>query len=197
MSSDANERQEPTARTRKALIDRALQRVHDARTRCQGERLGYGDVDEALRADLQHAVLDLYWALRPLRGEDAIDEWWDDVELSEVWTERITDVKGNLYGRGVDIDMEEEPKSGLESLQVLDGMTQSETRELETFRGKRTETVVKPTILPYQILKDIAGTLEDAAGKLGFNPTVEEQAPRTEIDDDLLDEVKRWQQNNL
>lgn len=197
MSSDSEHDQSPTARTRKRLIDLALQRVHQARTRCQGERLGYGEVDEALRADFQHAILDLYWALRPLRREDAIDEWWEEVELSDGWTERVTAVDGDLHGQGVDVGVEERPKQGLETLRYLDDMTHSQTREVETFRGKQAETVVTPTILPYEILKDIAGTLEDAAGKLGFNPAVEKHSPRTEIDDELMERVKQWQQNNL
>lgn len=66
-------------------------------------------------------------------------------------------------------------------------------------RNSNTETVEKPAILavdPERIV-GVIRELEDVADELGFTAATSGATHRTEIDDDLIEEVEEWRQENL
>lgn len=66
-------------------------------------------------------------------------------------------------------------------------------------RNGNTRTVQKPAILAVdpEKLVDVVRRLEDIADELGFTATTTESTHRTEIDDDLMEEVEKWRKENL
>jgi len=66
-------------------------------------------------------------------------------------------------------------------------------------RNDNSKTRERPAILavdPEQLV-DVIRELEDIADELGFSATIEESTPRVEINDELVEEVEEWRQNNL
>lgn len=171
MSSHSDDDDHTRTRMRRQIIEAAVTNQYRARAEAQRERLLQGEVSDERIASFQQAVLDLYWALRPLREADPVADWWDDVVLSKHWTEEQATVEGDLTGRGVSVSRDVVPKTGLDTLETVERMSTTTTESVDTFIGERVQAVPDQQFLPYEVLADVSGVLEDAAGKLGFNPT--------------------------
>lgn len=66
-------------------------------------------------------------------------------------------------------------------------------------RNGNSRSVQKPAIVavdPERLVKVIR-RLEDIADELGFTATTSQSTHRTEIDDELMEEVERWRKENL
>ncbi|RDZ39432.1 hypothetical protein C5B91_20185 [Haloferax sp. Atlit-10N] len=174
---------------REKLIEDAQVEVHEARSKVTRVRLMYDHVPRAWRQELQEAIIAYYYALRPLRTEGIIEEWWGSVELSSEWTrEVVTDTEtvvretenGGFAEETVDVT-EVKPYRGLQILEELETATVSETVEKSDMRGTRYESVSRQLVLDAPVLIDIAGVLDDAATKLGFSPSIELQDAEGEV----------------
>lgn len=66
-------------------------------------------------------------------------------------------------------------------------------------RNSNTVTEERPAILTVdpERLIDVIRNLDDIADELGFSATIEESTPRVEINNELIEEVEEWRQNNL
>jgi hypothetical protein len=177
---------------RQRLIEEAQLRCHEARSNVLQAKLLANKVPRESALRFQQTLVDYYAALRPLRDEEIVADWWDDVTLSEHWikdvrveTEPV--VTGDYLGtEQVSVQQQKERVvehyEGLDTIEKLDSMTEEKTVSKKGMRGRRTETVSRLKVLDIEILKDISFTLDDAADKLGFGPEVESEMPRDETD---------------
>lgn len=156
MSANAEEEQRST--TRKRLIEVAQMLCYEARSKCLRAKSQYGRVPRVDRIGFQIAIVDYYWALRPLRKDAAVAELWKNEPLSEGWT----------GDNG-------EPITGLDAINEVDDITVYDSVKEVTMRGGQENEVPRDMVLPFPVLKDISGVLDDAAGKLGFNPETPKQ----------------------
>lgn len=158
METTNGQNPEENGRTRKDIIENAQQFCHYVRAECQEVRSQNGQVPEDYRFWFQSAITNYYWALRPMREEPAVMDWWDEVELSDRWTHPETD----------------EPFAGLDLINDVNELSEVVPVEKKTIRGRKTEQQSQPVALPFTILQDISGALDDAGARLGFTPS----APR-------------------
>lgn len=158
-------------RSRRRLIEEAQQVCHYVRAQCQEERSYQGEVPEPYRIDFQNSIANYYWALRPMREESVVKEWWEKAELSEHWFDSETG----------------EPYTGLDTIAKANRLMETDQFQRQTMRGVETVTQSRPVVLPYVILEDISGVLDDAAAKLGF-------AAETP-DDDSLPMIRNFDQS--
>ncbi|AFK19013.1 MULTISPECIES: hypothetical protein [Haloferax] len=173
----------PQKTMRERLIEEAQVDVHEARSKVTRVRLMYDGVPRAWRQELQEAIIAYYYALRPLRTEGLIKDWWSSVELSEEWTRTaVVDTETVLEesddGELVEVEKpitDQIPYRGLGILEDVETATESEVVSVSDMRGEREETVSRQLVLDASILVDIAGVLDDAATKLGFAPSIELQ----------------------
>jgi hypothetical protein len=173
--------------------------IEDAQLRCYEVRSEYqqaslllsGQISRVEVYRLQQAVSDYYWALRPLRDEDPVRDWWDDVTLSEQWTYPVTKTEYEVRGsRAVPVEVTEEiPYEGLETLREHLDQTETVTKTKTGMRGRRTEKVTRQKVLDAGILVDVSGVLDDAADRLGFSPEVKSIDHTDEVDEDDLEEL--------
>lgn len=174
---------------RQRIIEDAEIECHMARKELrQAQLVTDGGLPRRRIMKLQEAILNYYQALKPLREEEPLEGWWEDVELSEHWTAPTTETQkvaaGNVYEgvRVVEKEVEvEKPVTGLDTLQVLENAVTEDDVEVTDGRGRRTETKRSVTLLDPEILYDIAATLDDAVAKLGLKPSVDETLPHDEI----------------
>ncbi|WP_396614093.1 hypothetical protein ACH9L7_20330 (plasmid) [Haloferax sp. S1W] len=167
---------------RERLIEKAQVDVHDARSKITRVRLRFDGVPREWRQELQEAVIAYYYALRPLRTEGIIKDWWSSVELSSEWTRTVVvdtetvleETEGGLVEKEVPVT-DEVPYSGLDILEDVETATESEIVTVSDMRGERQETVSRQLVLDATVLVDIASVLDDAATKLGFAPSIELQ----------------------
>lgn len=182
----------PDATVRQQLIEHTQLQCHQARSTVQQAKLLDGSVPRNLALRLQQRIVDYYYALKPLRNEAPVDDWWDSVQLSENWikdvrTERQPVVTGDYQGRqpvGVQYEQTKvvDYYEGLDQLERLDSMTETKTVTKSTLRGVREETTTRQKALDPAILIDITATLDDAATRLGFSPDVEAETPHDDTD---------------
>jgi len=73
------------------------------------------------------------------------------------------------------------------------------TEEKTPGSGSNTRRVERPAIVaaPVSYLDDLSREIKDFAKDLGKGPSVNEQTPRTEITDEMIDKVEEWRQANL
>jgi hypothetical protein len=64
-------------------------------------------------------------------------------------------------------------------------------------RGMTQSQVPAVDELDFEYLEEIANKTEKAAKELGFWAKADSTTHRTEIDDELMEEVEKWQNNNL
>lgn len=175
----------PYRRTvREKLIEEAQVEMQRARSTVTRAEMAYdGRVPRQYRMELQRAVLDYYDALRPLREEGLIAEWWETVELSDSWTEqrivRDVEVDGDVDSRRparvLDWGQHAEtvPVEGVDSLEGLRTAVEPYRETNRSMRGSREVTGQRKVVLEADALLDIASKLDDAANKLGFRPPME------------------------
>jgi hypothetical protein len=179
-----------TARQR--IIEEAQLQCYDARSEYQQAALllsGQVSREHVLR--LQQAVADYYWALRPLRDEDPVRDWWNDVVLSEQWTRSVTVTEPRVQGTTIvqAEETKEVPFEGLETLRDHLDRTETVTTTKTGMRGRREETVTRKKVLDPEVLVDITGVLDDAADKLGFSPEVKSDDHVDEVSEDDLEDL--------
>ncbi|MCO8266645.1 hypothetical protein NKF06_08610 [Haloferax sp. AB510] len=193
--SKADDLRSKTVRER--IIEDAQVRCHQKRSEVQDARLRMSIVPRSLRGDFQNRVLEYYRALRPLRTEGIIKEWWSSVVLSPSWTagrEYIFEIDGQeievsqdeamtIYEKqGVaPVEVRDIPYRGLERLDELEDATETVVETRSTMRGVREEQTTQQVVLDVRQLMDIASTLDDAATKLGFKPSIELQDAEGEV----------------
>jgi len=177
MASDADDAKGPKS-VRERLIEHAQLQTWEARSELQqAQMLQNGEAPRQKRMKLQQAISDYYHALRPLKDRPELkgnrdDGWWNTVELSDHWTTVETKVTGDIQ-TGTQIAEEEVPVTGLDSIRDLERSYEEHTTTRNGLRGRRTETVRRKTVLSGDVLVDIIGTLDEAAGKVGFQPEME------------------------
>jgi len=148
-------------------IQEARRQAQDARRAVRREKTRKGSVSPRTLAELGAALADFQDLLHPYRDSDALDEQWDD---------RL-------------------PISNLEGLL-------NETVDQEVTANKATGRQVEidhPQIINLNpaVLIEHGKELDEIFTDLGFAATSNESTHRTEIDDELMEEVKEWQQENL
>jgi hypothetical protein len=177
---------------RQKLIEEAMFRCHQSRSEVQKQKFLTNSVPRKVALRFQQTISDYYAALRPLRQNDPVQDWWDSVELSKRWIKDIrveTEpvVTGDYIGReqvGVKTRKKRvvDRYEGLDALERLGSMTETKEITKSTMRGVRKETTSRLKLLDPGVLIDISFTLDDAADKLGFSPNVESEMPRDETD---------------
>ncbi|ELZ76071.1 hypothetical protein [Haloferax volcanii] len=195
---------DPRSKTvRERIIEDAQVRCHQKRSEVQDARLRMSMVPRSLRGDFQNRVLEYYRALRPLRSEGIIKEWWSSVVLSPTWTakrEYVFEIDGQTLEVSQDeamafyekqgvppVEVRDIPFQGLERLDELEDATETVVETRSTMRGVREEQTTQQVVLDVRQLMDIAGVLDDAATKLGFAPAFDEETPN---DDGGLDDLR-------
>lgn len=191
----------PNRSVRGRIIEDAMVNCHEARADVLKAQQLAGTVDREYRLRLQQAIIEYYYAMRPLREHNAIKDWWEDVVLSERWVkDRRTEQKvtGSVVD-GVSLEEEtvEEYYRGLDHIERLQDMRERRRTVDSGMMGKRESVEEVQKVLETAVLIDIAGTLDDAAAKLGFEPGVPDSAPRTKITEEALEEVKKWREQNI
>jgi hypothetical protein len=121
----------------------------------------------AVEQQLRDAVATLHGVLHWWRDDDAVSDLWDDRNLDVV--ERWT----SEY-RSVTQEASGSPNRATETVDVLAIQTVGES----------------------QLLTALNSLLE-VAKKLGFAPATSESVPRTEISEELFDEVDEWWEENV
>ena len=135
----------------------------------------------ALHRDLPIASAETKWRLATALADyrDLLVDYRDEDALDTSWDER-----------DIDVDVIED----------LLNETTTTTKSLDR-RGSAQQTTTVPLIESDQIsgtfLIDIAKELDAIYGELGFAANVEGSTHRTEISDDLMEEVEKWRQQNL
>lgn len=147
---------EETPRTvaRQKIIETAQLNCYEVRSQCIRFKSEFGTVPRGHLLAFQDAILDYYWALRPMREAPAVREWWKDVELSKEW---------KPDGDG--------PASGLDAVDEIDESEDTVQERRYTVRGWEVDEHTQQQVLSFKTLKDISGVLDEAASKLGFTPT--------------------------
>jgi len=182
MATEPDESDNPRS-VRERLIEHAQLQTWEARSELQqAQMLQNGEAPRQVRMKLQQAISDYYHALKPLHNRpelegDRDNGWWNTVTLSDDWTttqyREEQQVTGDVYSgpriETVTVPVEV-PVQGLDSIRDLERSYETDTKTQSGLRGRRTETVRRKTVLPGDVLIDIIGTLDEAAGKVGFQP---------------------------
>lgn len=204
--SKADDDQPSLGRDRARLINERLIELFRVRAKCERARSLQGEVPLEHQIALFNQIRDAYLALRPLRDETAIDDWWESVTLSPRWGDWNTPVDPEETEDAVPLAKTDqgvlfgvfEPYEGLGTLDNLRDMVTEREQEVPVFGGVKEKTVREPNLPEYDILLDISSVLEDAADRLGFAPDVAEATPRTQITAEKIEEVEAWRKaNNL
>jgi hypothetical protein len=164
-------------RDRARLINDRILAMDQIREKCESARAQFGEVPDEHRLALHNSIRTLYMALRPLRDKDAVADFWEGATLSERWGTWVEAEASDDDSEIVDIDDDGNPVfatwhtyQGIDRIDGLrDPVAEREVIE-QVFGGEKTETVVEPDPLPYDVLLDISTSLEDATERLGFAP---------------------------
>lgn len=197
----ATNEQEDSGGGGKTAIERVIEhhqlRTHEARSRVLQTQHVLTAVPRKPRLRLQQELLDYYFALKPLRNRPEVEDWWDDVVLSENWIKDRTvtettsqEVVGDIE-TGVNIVEETTEEVDLEYYRGLDLLpeklteTTTSTEYSHGISGPENSQTKRRRVLDAEILIDIATTLDDAAIKLGFGP--DGDAPEADPTENLVD----------
>lgn len=186
---------------------RAARKILDAYEECLQVRqqwLSMHDNDvgdtmmELLHRRLNAAVKSYYEAMfYHLRNEDAVSEHWEEREL---WTKR--EAKTTEDGRYV-LDENNQPVvveqsvCGLKQLQGAFNQTEIKQETVKDAFGERTITREVNKKLPVEVLFDVSRVLDEAADEMGLLADVDAKSHRSEIPDELMEDVKKWEEENL
>lgn len=177
------------------LVNDRLVDLYQARSKAIRARIMLGGVaPHEFRVELQNAILDAYYALRPLRDENVVADYWEETIPSEDWiagtTERV-EVDGAIdEPLRVDREEVEVPYQGIDAITELENNIERGEQTVHTVAGEKTQETVRQEPPPLEILLDISSTLEDAAAKLGFASDTPDEPPVTEIDQETVDEAQ-------
>ena len=150
---------------------------------------------------LHLAVLEFYEVVRyKLATIDSVEKFWNE---RPVFGERVTKYARNEKGQllvdenGNPLTAEKEQISGLKQLDSWLDSRRTETIEIEDSFGKRTIEREVSDVLSPGILMECAHALEEAVDKMGLLAAVDASTPRTEITKEHIEEVERWERQNL
>jgi len=102
-------------------------------------------------------------------------EFRDEDALDPEWDERDLDWLDDYLGETVEVEV------------PGPGMT----------RNTQTESIPAIQTVDPERIVELTRNLDDVRRELGFAANVDESTPRTEIDDELLDKVEQWRQQNV
>lgn len=193
--------------------------VHEAYRRCLDARKEYirarrhnPELQNTAHKNLQDAVQEYFEALYELlTTEEAVEEYWGGSEDAYLWTkeryyitvgdERIPadDLPKDKLAK---IDLQEDAEKGVEyvGLRALDGEfshTETVEKDVSVAYGAYKVSEERANLLPVATLFKAARLLNQAAKELHLLVNVEETTPRTEIDDELIEEWEEWRQQNI
>lgn len=168
------------------LIDARQLEMHDAREDVLQAQFLRGQVPRQLSLRLQNTIVQLYYALRPLRNHELADDWWDTVVLSEQWIKEIEQrprVSGDI-DEPLSVEYEEVavPYTGLDKLADLKDMVEEKTVVEGGMMGESERTVREQKVLDAPILLDISTVLDDATEKFDFGPDLPENLDEDDVD---------------
>ncbi len=150
----------PRTVARQKIIETAQLNCYEARSQCIRVKSQMGDVPREYLLAFQDAILDYYWALKPLADEPPVHGWWEEVELSDQWTVASDGGDGDETGF----------VTGVDSIDGIEDDIETVRERKKTVRGLATFEHQQQRVLPFQVLKDISGVLDEATGRLGFIP---------------------------
>jgi hypothetical protein len=195
--------------------------VHDAYRQCLQARQAYNDQrgrgarQEALHRRLHNAVYVYFEALRPvLVGGDAVDDYWEGSEDHHLWAkpalrvdtgdgeelvteEQLARLDGELTAQ---VKQRGEQTTVYEGLAAIDGEFNRVQRAREEYAdatGRHATTTQRAEPLPVEVLLAAARLLDGAAQELDLLYSVSESTPRTEITDEMIEEVEEWRKQNV
>ena len=156
--------------SRARLIAQAQERCHEARRQFIEieNSIGTGDESRVAAAEFHNAVIEYFYALRPLKDENAVSSFWDSVLL---WEEQVEVPRED--GRGYEFTTEE--VTGFDTLEQHAIRKQTVSQQHSTALGKRTELSEVPVRMSPAILLRASAKLDEAAARLGFKPETDEQ----------------------
>jgi len=163
MTTDDSTQTTTVARSRERIISHAQERCHAAAVRYieAANSLDDDARSDVAAAELHNSTIEYYRALRPLSDEDAVSDFWADVEL---W----------------DPDAEEkEAVTGFDTLGDWAVQMRTTTQTKRGYTGSKKVTRKEPVRLPPSVLLDVAEKLDEAAVKLGFAPETDDGRDKT------------------
>lgn len=159
------------------LINRAQERCHVARSRfLEAWQLGHDEIPWPVHHEFQSAVLEYYEALRRMRDNPQVSEFWTDAELAEQLVGRkpvVDDHTGKVV-----IEPQYESITGLDNIYQVVSPGGAIEREVNDVFGRRTVVESTNRFADGETLLHISHVLDDAAAMLGFEPD-----SASEIDD--------------
>lgn len=189
----ARNRDEEEGKQGKTAIERVIEhhqlRTHEARSRVLQTQHVLTNVPRQPRLRLQQEILDYYYAMKPLRDRSEVEDWWDNVTLSENWVKGeniVQNVTGDVQsGVKIEEEVEQVYYEGLD--EIPDQLTEVEVDTVyeHGLSGPSTTNKRQRKVLPADVLIDLATVLDDAAMKLGFGP--EGEAPVADPMDNVVD----------
>jgi len=182
------------------------------------------DLRDELHADLHETTMGWFEALLPyLASNDAVEEEWEDVRLwkkgvvheprlvcqscetvynpKDVESVVCPNCESEFQRRDLPVTDENgtpvyEWVTGLQTLTEWCDRTEVVQKKMGKFKPK-TKTEVRPLRLSPDNLLRIARLLDKCADDLGLLATVSSSTPRTELTDEMIEEVEEWRQENL
>ena len=164
---------------------------------------GYADrsLAEAKRA-MDHAVNRYQGLLQRNAAESQLGEAHTELHISvmNVWhltRPALKDMDPFWTGNRFEAQVNGQRLAGLRSLAHYQLSSQMQERSLRpSGRGKTTRQRTA-TKLPPRVLIGAANTLNDAIHEMGHGISTPESTPRTELTDEMIEEVEEWRQQNL
>jgi hypothetical protein len=157
------------------------------------------DVKQLLHQRLEAAVKSYYEALfYNLANNSAVEEYWEETTLwSEEQPAQTEDGKYVVDKETGAVVYEEVEIEGLKKLKDMFGQTEVVQKEISDNFGTRTVSEEQHKPLPVKVLFRVARTLDEVADELGLLTTTDEKTHRSEITDDMIEEVDEWAEQNL
>ena len=199
------------------------QLIIDGHTQMTGAQLQFvsakstGVRVEQAREQFHDAVLSFFKLLQyKLETVDSVSKFWEDEPVMQ-WVPVRYSVDGdgkpaNEIERGRPVDsprsdqylrdgeggvilLRYEPhRTGLQHLQSWIGATEVQQTAVSDAFGNRVDRDETYRLLPEHLLFDCALALEKAADRLGLLARTDDSVPRTEITEDMIEEIEAWEQ---
>lgn len=193
----------------KRSMYQARQLARDALAECSGPHI---DSWQAINAPnvvqyLHAQTLDYYRHIAPKADELDEDLWEDELLRVRVpQTQQIEAGMTNWYG-DYDLDDVLDQAKWTEKPVVLESLREewqeTATASIEIIvehratEAREVEHRQYDLHLPPAACEAVLGRLDTCLEKLGWLPEVQGETPRTKIDEDLIEEVEKWQKQNL
>lgn len=188
-----------------ARAQTALNRYDHTRKRLAARGLNPENHPETRRTliTLDAAVHDAYTKLRKYIRGDLESDWWNTKILG--WADEHTPiVLGGDTGESIEINDEEFEVNGeaqpddVRFIEEYAGEVIKEKREeYVRFEGYQTNTIIRPSLMPVSAYRRAIRYLDEIRNELGFAPESRRKTPRTEINDDMMEDLETWREQNL